>query len=178
MDFRTLTPADAAAYWRLREQALLTEPAAFGRDVEEHRATTIADAESMLRNMPAAGFVMGAFEGEALVGIATFMRETGRKEKHKGHIYGVYLDAEHRQGGNGRRLLTALLTKAREDATLEQILLSVRTGNGAAGRLYRSLGFTIFGIEPHALKLGSEYIDEEQMILWLHPPSSTAGQPQ
>ena len=173
MDFRTLTHADAAAYWHLREQALLTEPAAFGRDVEEHRATTIADAESMLRHMPAASFVMGAFEGEALVGIATFMRETGRKEKHKGHIYGVYLDAGHRRG-NGRRLLTALLTKAREDATLEQILLSVRTGEGPAGRLYRQLGFESYGTEPHALKLGEEYIDEEQMILWLHPPSSTA----
>lgn len=170
-----LTHADAAAWWHLREHALLSEPAAFGRDVEEHRATTIADAESMLRHMPAGSFVMGAFEAEALVGIATFMRETGRKEKHKGHIYGVYLDAEHRQGGNGRRLLTTLLIKAREDETLEQILLSVRTGEGPAARLYRDLGFESYGIEPHALKLGNQYIDEEQLILWLRSKPAQTG---
>jgi hypothetical protein len=31
--------------------------------------------------------------------------------------------------------------------------------------LYRKLGFEIYGIEPRALKVGSEYVDETHMVL-------------
>ena len=33
--------------------------------------------------------------------------------------------------------------------------------------LYRKFGFEVFGTEPRALKMGSEYIDEQHMILML-----------
>jgi len=31
--------------------------------------------------------------------------------------------------------------------------------------LYRSLGFELFGREPHALKVGGRFIDEEYMAM-------------
>jgi ribosomal protein S18 acetylase RimI-like enzyme len=67
--------------------------------------------------------------------------------------------------GFGRELLTAAFAKAGEDPLFEQFLLSVGTTQAAAERLYRGLGFEVFGTEPRALKVGSTYVDEHQMIL-------------
>ena len=115
--------------------------------------------------MPVESFYLGAFDGETLVGIATFIRGTRVKEKHKGHVYGVYLRASHRGKGVGRELLRTLLERAKRGEGLEQILLAVATTREPAGRLYRSLGFEVYGTEPRALKNGDEYIDEHLMIL-------------
>jgi len=63
--------------------------------------------------------------------------------------------------------MAALLKKAQANSGLEQILLAVATGQTAAIQLYRKFGFEVFGTEPRALKLGSEYIDEIHMVLML-----------
>jgi ribosomal protein S18 acetylase RimI-like enzyme len=100
-----------------------------------------------------------------LAGIATFIREKGLKERHKGHIYGVYVSPAHRQKGLGRAMIAAVVAMAKEDASLEQILLAVGTFQEAAMRMYRESGFEVYGTEPRALKVGSRYVDEQQMIL-------------
>ena len=87
------------------------------------------------------------------------------KDRHKGRIYGVYVTAAERRKGVARALLTTLLDRAKQTASLEQILLAVAAGQHAAKQLYGSLGFETFGIEPNALKVGSAYTDEEHMIL-------------
>ena len=48
---------------------------------------------------------------------------------------------------------------------MEQIQLSVVTTNESARRLYRSLGFQVYGLEPAALKLDGRDLDEEHMYL-------------
>jgi ribosomal protein S18 acetylase RimI-like enzyme len=95
----------------------------------------------------------------------TFNRETGMKERHKGRVLGLYVTAAQRGKGMGRALLSALLERAKQDPSLEQILLAVATGQAAAKQLYRAAGFEIYGTEPRALKVGSTYIDEDHMIL-------------
>jgi ribosomal protein S18 acetylase RimI-like enzyme len=93
------------------------------------------------------------------------MRETGLKEKHKGRIYAVHVSAGQSGKGVGKALLAALLGSARQDPSLQQILLSVASTQIAAKRLYRSFGFATFGTEPNALKIGSAYVAEDHMIL-------------
>ena len=66
-----------------------------------------------------------------------------------------------------RALLSAILQNAKKDSSLEQLVLAVTTSQSAAMQLYLDLGFRVFGREPNALKVGSQYVDEEHMILRL-----------
>jgi ribosomal protein S18 acetylase RimI-like enzyme len=134
---------------------------------EEHRAVSVETTAMRFRSMPAGNFTLGAFDGDELIGIATFVRETGQKEKHKGHIYGVYVTPSQRGKGVGRELIAGILRNAEKDPSLEHILLSVAAGQEKARRLYRQFGFEIYGTEPRALKVGSQYVDEDLMVLRL-----------
>jgi ribosomal protein S18 acetylase RimI-like enzyme len=45
------------------------------------------------------------------------------------------------------------------------LLLKVATTQNAARRLYESLGFRVFGTQPHSMNIGDRYIDEYYMLL-------------
>lgn len=166
MEIRPLNENDEAKYWDLRLEALQSEPFAFGKAPEEHQAISVEAQAARFREMQL-DFTLGAFEGDDLIGMATFIREKGRKERHKGRIYGVYVTRSQRGRGVGRKLIQSLLEKAKEDPSLEQVLLAVGARQESARQLYRKLGFDSFGTEPRALKIASEYIDEEHLILRL-----------
>jgi ribosomal protein S18 acetylase RimI-like enzyme len=167
MDLRLLTADDAEVFWHLRLEALRNDPASFADSAEEHLETTVATARERLRkNDPASNFTVGVFEYGQMIGTAGFFRRPNNKERHKGHIWGVYVSPESRGKGVASALMKEIVRRARELNGLEQITL-VASANLPAQRLYKSLGFESYGIEPHSLKIGNDYVDDVLMVLWL-----------
>jgi len=117
--------------------------------------------------------VVGAFIQGQLVGTVGFGRNTRHKQRHKARIWGVFVQEEHRGQGIARRLMEELLRRAGTIAGLEQIILTVSDEQVAAKRLYASVGFTVFGHEPAALKIGEVAVDEDHMLYRI--PRKTMG---
>lgn len=174
MRIRELTEADLDAYWAVRLRALREEPEAFGSSYEESKDRPLADVAARLRTISAAGnFIFGAFEDDGqpdarLLGIVAFERAPGKKNRHIGDIFQMYVASEARGKGYGRALMEALIARARALDGLEQLILAVVTTNTAAIALYRALGFEVYGVQRKALKLSDDhYLDEQLMVLWL-----------
>lgn len=167
MELRLLTFADADAFWHLRLEMLRNDPASFADSAEEHENTTVEAARKRLSaGDPAENFVVGAFEDGNLIGTAGFFRRLNSKERHKGHVWGVYVSPSQRGKGAGKALMLEIIHRARQIAGIEQITL-VASARLPAQKLYESVGFKGYGIEPHSLKIGKDYVDDILMVLML-----------
>jgi ribosomal protein S18 acetylase RimI-like enzyme len=164
MYLRPLTASDAEAWWHLRLEALRNDSASFADSAEEHQTKTLDIARERLSGDPAEKFVLGMFEDGKLTATAGFYRYTHLKERHKGHIWGVYVRPESRGQGVARLLMEEIIRRARTIDGIEQILL-VASAHLPARKLYEALGFQAYGIEPQSLKIGTEYVDDVLMIL-------------
>jgi ribosomal protein S18 acetylase RimI-like enzyme len=113
----------------------------------------------------ASSIVLGAYADGRIVGVAGFRREIGPKERHKGIVWGVYVQPEARGQGVAASLIAAIIDAARE--IVEQLTLTVVQGNSAAIALYRRFGFQVYGVEPRARKNPGG--DKVLMVLDLQP---------
>ncbi|MFC0408432.1 GNAT family N-acetyltransferase [Roseomonas elaeocarpi] len=168
---RRLVAADAEAFRVLRLAALQGAPDAFGSSPEE--APDLDGCRARLappntvfgafhRDAPASGAPPGEAgpQGEGtLRGMAGFSRNTGLKQRHKGFLWGVWVDPVLRGTGTGRALVEAVIARARGE--VEALQCTVTTGNAVARALYQRLGFVPYGIERRALRVEGRDLDEE-----------------
>ena len=161
---RVLVPADAAAFQRLRLEALLDTPAAFLASHDEERQTPLAEVARRLEQRPGAA-VIGAFDGDTLMGIVGLGREARAKVAHKGHVWGMYVHPSARGRGAARDLMRAVLALARETPGMAKLDLVADSTNAAAIALYASLGFVEYGRERDAIRLDGEPRDDVLMAL-------------
>lgn len=167
MEIRLLTVDDAEAFWHLRLEMLRNDPASFADSTEEHETTTVDSVRQRLEESnPASNFVVGSFADGRLTGSAGFFRRPNNKERHKGHVWGVYVSPSQRGKGVGKALMLEIIRRARQIAGIEQITL-VASAKLPAQKLYESVGFKGYGIEPRSLKIGAEYVDDVLMVLFL-----------
>ena len=163
-EIRRLSASDAAAYRDLRLGGLRAHPEAFGASWEDEAAEPLAWFQDRLdRNVIFGGGVADASE---LGGGAGFYSPGGAKQRHKGVLWGMFVQPQARGTGLGAALVTRVLEHAR--ATVEEVRLTVVSTNAAAIRLYERAGFERYGLERRALKVGGDYHDEVLMALSLH----------
>lgn len=164
---RELTPADSIPYQQLILNGLREHPGLFRIRPEDAGESVVPFAP----NNPDA-FTLGVFqEDDRLVGVVSFGREVRVKLRHKGLIYRMYVSSEVSGQGIGRRLLQDAINRAKQIDGLQQINLTVIATNAKARHLYASEGFEIFAVEKRGLKIGSDYFNEEQMVLHFNKPS-------
>jgi ribosomal protein S18 acetylase RimI-like enzyme len=163
LQVRRLTGKDAAAFQALRLKGLREHPDAFGSSFEEEVDRSLNQIAEALD----ARFVAGCEREGVLVGIGGIRRGDSVKTRHRAVIWGMYVDPEARGLGAGALLLSSLIDHAR--GRVEDVTLTVAAHNEAAVRLYGRFGFIAYGLDPGALKLGNDYIDERLMRLVLAP---------
>ncbi len=168
MQIRVLTRADVSAFQQLRRERLEREPRAFAESLAEHDSTSTESSARPLESASADKFVFRAFApGGHLVGMMGFARNPREKSRHKGLIWGVFVQPAWRNQGVARAMLTELIQRVKANPGVEKIILTVAADQLAAKRLYRSRGFEVFGQEKHARKVDGDYVDEDHMVLWL-----------
>ena len=159
---RPLTVADADAYHRLRLESLLLHPEAFGASFEEEAPLTPQQVIDKLSTPRITRF--GGFASDELVGLAGLQIRPGLKEQHKAYLFSMYVNAAHRRTELAERLVEAVIAGARAEGAVV-IHLSVTMGNAPAQRLYRRMGFSVYGVERRSLKVNGVFHDEELMAL-------------
>jgi len=159
IDLRRLAPEDAAAYREIRLEALADSPHAFSSTLESEQDQPIDRFAMRL----AENFVLGAFSGPHLAGVAGFYVQPRPKHRHKGMLWGMYVRSDRRTAGISRKLVEAIIAHARQHVELLQLF--VIADNMPARGLYASLGFVEYGIERHATKYHGQYHDDVLMAL-------------
>ncbi len=166
MEVRILSGADVDAFRALRLHALKTNPEAYGSTYEREKNFPIARFLSRLSS-DNDNFVVGGFVDGTLVCNASFLRQMGEKELHKGIIVAMFCIEAHRGTGVAKAVIEYLLEEARMLNGLLKIDLMVVSDNARAKKFYESFGFKRYGTEPMALLHDGQYIDEDLMTLLL-----------
>ncbi|MGD0250458.1 MAG: GNAT family N-acetyltransferase [Thermoplasmata archaeon] len=110
-----------------------------------------------------------AEEGGRIVGNCQVHRKGPSARFEGGHVgvLGILVHRDHRGKGVGRVLLAHALDACR--GRFETVRLSVFMTNARAKHLYEKFGFVTVGRVPRAVRRGSRYFDEDEMVLVLPP---------
>ncbi|CAJ0887666.1 hypothetical protein AMST5_03812 [freshwater sediment metagenome] len=161
---RQLGARDAEKFLALRLEGFRLEPRAFRFAPEDEAATPVFDVSTRLMR----DYVIGAFDGDTLVGVGGLARNSGAKTCHKALLYGMYVKPQYRSGVASDAIMRLLLDEARR--SVEIVTLTVVAQNLRALRFYERWGFRAYGVEARSIKIGDgDYLDETLMALLLGP---------
>jgi RimJ/RimL family protein N-acetyltransferase len=157
---RRLTIEDAPAFYAMRLRCMAEAFDVFRSSVADIEADGLADCKARLTSDHVR--IVGAFDGDVLVGIGGITREARDKLDHKALLWGMFVVAEAQGRGFGRAIVEALITEAQ--GFVRSLHLTVVGDNAPARTLYQSCGFTIYGREPQSVRQNDIYVDE--ILMW------------
>ncbi|MEO0558741.1 MAG: GNAT family N-acetyltransferase [Bacteroidota bacterium] len=161
---RQLVPPDAAAYRAFMLDAYARHPEAFTATVAERESLPLDWWTNRVSDTPdAPQRVIGAFEDHQLVAVAGLRRAQRPKTRHKATLFGMAVHPSAQGQGIGRALMKAALELARMMPGVEVLQLTVSETNDRALGLYTACGFTRFGTEPYAIRVGDRFIGKVHM---------------
>jgi ribosomal protein S18 acetylase RimI-like enzyme len=155
---KKLEPSDWQEWRDIRLEALTLHPEAFGSDIE----TETMRSESEWRSTLSDSTIFAGLMNNKIVGVIGFFISTPVKMRHRGTLFGMYINKDFRKSGLSHALMEHVINFAR--GKVLQIHCTVITSNPGAKHLYERHGFTIYGIEPRALKMGNAFFDEYLMV--------------
>jgi RimJ/RimL family protein N-acetyltransferase len=160
-----LTASNAASYKALMMRAYENSADAFTSTPEER--TTEPDEWWINRIAHPEGLTVafGYFEGADLVGTVALQFSAKPKTKHQALAVGMYVMPSSRGRGSARHLLRAAIQYCLECGGIHVIKLEVTEGNLPAVKLYESLGFVTFGLEPMAIRTANGF--RGKLHMWL-----------
>jgi ribosomal protein S18 acetylase RimI-like enzyme len=164
---RRLVPADAPAYRALMLDAYGRHPTAFTSTVADREALPLSWWAARLSDAAGAidavfGTYADAHADAALAGVVGIEFGSRDKTRHKAELFGMVVARPSQGRGIGKALADAAIDHARRcGAALVQ--LTVTQGNVAAVRLYERCGFTVYGVEPLAIRVGDDYLSKVHM---------------
>jgi GNAT superfamily N-acetyltransferase len=160
VSIRCLEPRDADAVIALRREALTSEPLAFAASLEDDRTLSRERLRASLADV-ATSAIIGAFDGQTLVGMAGVFRMDTLKARHRAMMWGMFVTPAARRRGLGAAIVRAAVDRARAWPGIIQVHLSVTESSEEAGRLRE------WGVEPRALHSGGRFVAEHHMVLEL-----------
>jgi RimJ/RimL family protein N-acetyltransferase len=166
---RRLHAEDAERWNALRLEALQKAPRAFITSYEEVASTPLATVATQMPSRESADAIFGAFCEDKLVGMTGFRVLPRIKERHKGMIWGVYVQPHLRGRGVAKMLMQQAIDRARKHVAILQ--LTAGAENTAARTLYENLGFTVYGSERRAMRLDGREYDDVHLVLYLDEQS-------
>jgi GNAT superfamily N-acetyltransferase len=159
-NIRRLTSADAEAFYAMRLRCMVDAYDYFRSSVADIEADGIEDCQRRLASPHVR--IVGAFDGDVLIGIGGITREALDKLEHKALLWGMFVAPEAAGRGTGQAIVEALIAEAQ--GFVRSLHLTLVANNTRAYMLYERCGFAVYGREPESVRQGDTYVDE--LLIW------------
>jgi ribosomal protein S18 acetylase RimI-like enzyme len=174
MHVSILAGSQVAAYRELMLEAYEQAADAFTTTAAERRAEPESWWLKRIGAASGSATSFGAWEGANLVGSVAVEYSIKPKTLHSALVLGMYVKPAYRSKGIGRALMAAVIEAARARPEVLVLTLTLTEGNESALRLYRSVGFQVWGVEPTAIRTESGIKGKVHMSLPLLRPTAAA----
>ena len=174
MHISTLTAVDAHAYRTLMLEAYEQAPDAFTTTADERRAEPESWWVRRIGSAEGLATSFGAWRDGLLLGTVALEYSAKPKTCPAALVLGMYVQASARGTGVGLALMKAAVAAASCRPEIRSLNLTLTEGNAPALRLYRSVGFVAWGVQPEAIRTDAGFRGKVHMSLALQWPRAAA----
>ena len=165
IQYRKLLPFESNSYRELRLECLKKFPQFFTTNYKDEKLNKKVFFQTFIEQSDPENFVIGAFHNNNLIGISGFKRHERKKINHGGIIIQVYVKPEYQGRTIGTKTIKYTLNEAFKLNGLEQIEIGVISSNANAEKIYKDIGFKVFGLQKNFMKVDNFYYDHKMMTI-------------